>query len=200
MARGDLERPDLEELDWSAPHLSESLSRVFRHAVGLARSAEDWYARKRRAKSTWGRTLRVGAIVLGAVAAVLPILAEIFTDDGEPAIAPGWAAVALAVAAALIALDRYFGFSAGWMRFMAAELAITRLRHDFEYAWQAERATAGEAPSTSETAALLALAHKFVIAVDDAIANETGAWIAEFRTNLQQVEQAVERSSRRSAS
>jgi 4-amino-4-deoxy-L-arabinose transferase-like glycosyltransferase len=197
MARDDLERPDLEELDWSAQHRSESLSQVFRHAIGLARSAEDWYARKRRVKAAWGRALRVGAIVLGAVAAVLPILAQISTADDRPAIPPGWSAVALAIAASLVALDRYFGFSAAWMRFMAAELAITRLRHDFEYAWQAARATAGDPPSDGEVAALLELARNVVVAVDDVIANETGAWITEFRTNLEQAEQALGRSARR---
>ncbi len=69
--------------------------------------------------------LRVSAIACGAVAAILPILSQIYTTDDKAAIAPGWAAVALAGAAALVGLDRYFGFSSGWTRFMAAELRIT---------------------------------------------------------------------------
>jgi hypothetical protein len=36
-----------------------------------------------------------------------------------------------------------------------------------------------------------------VVAVDDVIANETGAWITEFRTNLEQAEQTLGRSVRR---
>jgi len=196
VAEGDLARPDLDELNWSAEQRSQSLSVVFEHAVGLATGAEEWYAAKRRAKRRWGRALRVGAIVLGAVAAVLPILSQIYTNDDKPAIAPGWAAVALAAAVALVGLDRYFGFSTGWMRFMAAELRITRLRHDFEYAWQSGRAAATAPTSDNEVAALLARAREFVLAVDDVIADETGTWITEFRTSLERAEQGLARSDR----
>jgi 4-amino-4-deoxy-L-arabinose transferase-like glycosyltransferase len=196
MAHGDLGRPDLEELDWSPGERLDSLSAVFNHAVGLANGAEEWYARKRRAKRRWGRALRVGAIVLGATAAVLPILTQIYTKDDKPTIPPGWAAVALAAAAALIALDRYFGFSAGWMRFMAAELKITRLRHGFEYGWQAARAAAAAPPSDDEVAELLTRARELALAIDDVIAEETGGWILEFQTNLERAEQSLRASDR----
>lgn len=140
--------------------------------------------------------LRVGTILLGAVAVVLPILGQIYTNDDKPAIAPGWAAVALAAAAALVAFDHYFGFSAGWTRFMAAELQVTRLRHAFEYDWQAARAAAAAPPSEEDVAALLARAREFVLAVHDVIADETGAWVTEFRANLERVEQTLGRSDR----
>jgi hypothetical protein len=196
VTKGELARPDLNELDWSDERRSEPLLVVFNHSVGLASEAEAWYRRERPPKSRWGRALRVGAIVLAGVAAVLPILTQISTNDGEPTIAPGWAAVALAAAATLVALDRYFGFSSGWMRFMTAELKLTHLRHDFEYAWQAARATAHTPASEGEVAAMLALARGLVLAVDDAIADETLAWTTEFRSALQRAEQSLERPDR----
>jgi len=191
MTRGDLEHPDLEELDWTPDRRDDSLSVVYQHAVGLATRAEQWYASKRPPKKHWGRGLRVGAIALGSLAAVLPILGEIFADGEAPALAPGWAAVALLGAAALIGLDRYFGFSAGWMRFMTAELTITRLRHDFEYQWQVVRATIGSVPSDADVIALLERAREMVLAVDDVINGETGAWIAEFRSTLETTGQSL---------
>jgi len=190
----DAARADLDELEWSPEQAQRSLAAVREHALGLAAEAEAWYAGRRGRKRLWGRALRVGAIVLGAIAAVLPVLSEIYTTDGEPAIAPGWATVFLAAAAALVALDRYFGFSSGWMRFMSAEIRLTRLRHEFEYGWQAERAAAGGRPSTEQVAALLARAKAFVLAVDDVVADETSGWITEFRTSLETAEQGLERS------
>src|SRR3954471_23932959 len=65
-----------------------SLSQVFEHATGLAREAEQWYARKRPANKTWGRILRLAAIAFGAVGALLPILAEIVNTRDDVAIAP----------------------------------------------------------------------------------------------------------------
>ena len=190
----DAARPELADLDWSPDEAARSLAAVRDHAVALAREAEAWYAGRRGSKRLWGRALRVGAIVLASVAAVLPVLSEIYTTDDRPAIAPGWATVFLAAAAGLVALDRYFGFSSGWMRFMAAELKLTRLRHEFEYRWQAGRAAAGVRPTPEQVGALLAEAQAFVLAVDDVVAAETSSWISEFRTSLESAEQGLERS------
>lgn len=184
VAASYITRPDLKELDWSAAHRAESLSAVYAHSTGYGTATESWYAEKRRPKRVLGRLLRAGAIVLGAVAAILPILGQIDTHDGKPSIPPAWASVALAAAAAFVALDRFFGFSTGWMRFMDAELHVTRLRHDFEYAWQEAYAKLADPPSEQDVAALLERARRFVRAVDDVIENETKSWIKEFQTDL----------------
>lgn len=187
----DLERPDLAELDWSAQQRRASLSAVYDHAVGLTNSAEGWYARKRPSKKRWGRALRVCALLLGAAAVVLPILAEMSTTDGKPSIAPGWSAVALAAAATLVTLDHYFGFSSAWMRFMAAELRLTHLRHDFQYAWNAQRAAMADPPADGDVATLLALAKSLAIGVNDIVAQETDHWVMDFRGSLERTEQAL---------
>ena len=74
---------------------------------------------------------------------------------------------------------------------MTAELSITRLRHDFEYRWQIEHAKTNTEPSDEEVAALLELARQFVLSVDDAVSHETGTWIAEFRSSLEQADQGL---------
>jgi hypothetical protein len=187
----DLDRPILEQLVWRPDTRSVSVEVLFEHAVGLAVAAEEWYARKRPPKRAAGRSLRVATVVLGAIGAVLPILSEITTKNGKPAIAPGWAAVALALAAALITLDRFFGFSSGWMRFMDAELQVTRLRHQFEYDWNTQRAASQEPPTDDELRAYIALAQDFVLGVDRIVAAETAAWIVDFRGGLERIEQGL---------
>src|SRR4051794_3633198 len=110
----DSARPDLPELDWSGTAVADSRATLFAHATGLARSAEHWYATKRRRKRWSGRALRVGAILLGAVAAIMPILSEIVADNERSfPIAPAWATVALAAAATMVALDRLLGYTTG---------------------------------------------------------------------------------------
>ena len=187
----DLGASALEACEWTTSQRAKSLRVVFEHAVGLAHDAEAWYARKRPVKRRWGRALRVGAIVLGAAAAVLPILTQIYTGPGSQEIAPAWAAVALAGAAMLVALDHYFGFSDGWMRFMLAEQRITRLRHNFEYAWNREHAFLEEQLTAEQVAALLELARGFVLAVDDVVGEETSQWVTEFRGSLERTERSL---------
>jgi hypothetical protein len=182
----DVATPSLGELDWSPEGRSASLSKVYAHADGLALAAEQWYARRRRRKRIGGMFVRVSAIVLGAVAVILPIVAQIGVGaDGKPSIEPAWASVVLGAAAALVALDLYFGFTSGWMRFMAAEMQLTRLRHDFEYRWEAARASG--APFDE----LLEHARAFVLAVHAELERETSAWVSEFRSNLAVTERGL---------
>jgi hypothetical protein len=194
MKQPDIERPELGELDWSDAGRDASLLRVFEQAINYALGAEGWYARKRRTKRQWGRALRVSAILLGTAAAVLPILSEIYTTGGKPTIAPAWASVALAVAAALVALDHYFGFSSGWMRFIATELRLTRLRHEFEYEWQDIAVRLIHPISDEDLSMALALAKELVLAVDEVVADETEMWIGEFQTTLERVGKSVDRT------
>jgi hypothetical protein len=168
---------------------------VYAHAVDFTKEAENWYAVKRRPKRWAGRWLRVGAILLGAVAAIVPLLAQIWTDNaGEPEIAPAWATVALVGAATLIALDRFLGSTAGWMRFMTVELRLSQLRHEFQYEWQALLLALPDEPSDAETLALVARAKSLVVAVDTTIQAETDSWTKEFRMQLEAAEADVTRA------
>jgi hypothetical protein len=190
VGQGDIARPTLGELDWSPERRTESLSKVYAHADAYARDAEEWYARQRRVKRISGTLLRAAAICLGAAAAIVPILAQIYTDGGKPRIAPAWASVALGVAAALVVVDLTFGFSTGWMRFIATELRLTQLRHDFEYSWELARLE-GET-----VAQLVGRARAFILAVDAELVAETGAWATELRTNLAALEKQLRAAGR----
>ena len=179
----DIEGPDFSDLDWSEKARNSSVSTMGARAATYSRETERWYAKKRRSKRRWGRRLRVAAIMLGSIAAIVPLLSEIYSNGSEVTIAPGWATVALVLAATLVALDHYFGFSAAWMRFMRAELELARLRHAFEYEWQAS-SVAADPISNDELAGLFEKAADFVRTVDETVGRETEAWIQEFKSSL----------------
>jgi hypothetical protein len=192
VTRSDVALADLEQLDWSPDKREASLTRVFEHATGLCRDAEGWYGKRRGYKRHWGRALRMGAILLAAAAAVLPVVIEITKkSSGATSISPAWSSIGLALSALLVALDRLLGFSSAWMRFMTTQLRLGRLRHDFEYAWQQGR-LAADLDSEADVKGLIALACQFVLAVDDALADETTGWIGEFRTSLAQTERGLQ--------
>lgn len=192
----DIDTPELGELAWEPASRTASLSAVFAHAVEVSAAAQKWYAEKRPSKRAWGRGLRVFAILLGAGGAILPIVTEITSSSGKPGIAPGWAAVALALAAACIGLDRYFGFSSGWMRFMIAEQRLVRQRNDFEYSWNQIGAGLDAPPTDRDVDRLLALAHANVLAVQDIIALETADWLTDFRGALAEADRSLTSAQR----
>jgi hypothetical protein len=122
----------------------------------------------------------------------LPIIAEITTTAGKPGVAPAWSAVALAVAAGCIGLDRYFGFSSGWMRFMAAEQRLIRQRQEFEFSWNEKLATVSDQLTELDVSALLDLAHENARSIQDIIGAETGDWVTDFRGALTDADRGLQ--------
>ena len=129
------------KFDWGSEHSEQSLNSVYLYSTKLASDAIDWYIYAKKKKKKGARIIRVLSIILAALAAILPTLSELFQQkDGTPLIRAGWTTVALGVAGALLLLDRFFGFSSAWIRYIVAELQIKQLNEEFQMDWETERA------------------------------------------------------------
>ena len=64
---------------------------------------------------------------------------------------PAWSSVALAIAVAMVGLDRFFGFSSAWARYMATGQAILAALNEFRLDWQqaSSQLVAGGQPRTT---------------------------------------------------
>jgi len=166
---------------------------IYEHVVGIASQAMSWYLAARVSKRRWARRLRVGAIIMVAVAGILPILSQIFGAGGSVSIQPGWAAVALAIAVSFVALDRFFGFSSAWARYMATGQAISSALNQFRLNWQQSSCRLPiDGIAQDRIDQLLELAKAFVRETDDLVQAETAKWVAEFRETLTEIERSTE--------
>ena len=201
-AKKDLKPGDLGKLSWEPDKVEGSLDVVFQHATKKAKDAIGWYLVSKRRKQIWAVGLRVGAILSASAAGILPMLSQIFVTNGNPVIPPVWASVLLGLAAAMVVLDRFFGFSSGWMRFIAAEMELHQILEEFQMEWESERAAwKGSGPNDDQVQKMLDRAKDFVLQVNTLVRDETNAWIAEFRSALKQVDElAKARAAARSAS
>jgi hypothetical protein len=183
---------ELVKLSWQPDSRSESLHVVYCRAVEQVRASAAWYDSRRSSKRRWAMCLRVGAIALGSVAAVLPLFSQIFLDRGKPIIQPVWASVALVLAAALVALDRYFGFSSAWMRFMMSELSLNSLISDFELVWHGERAAwLDGVPDDQQVQRALSGVREFVDSAASLVRDETSSWIKAFQAELKELDDSM---------
>ncbi len=100
--------------------------------------------------------------------------------------------MALALAAALVALDRFYGFTSSWTRYLATAQDLKQALDEFRFYWEYERLrwTDGR-PSDEQTTEALARFKGFVSQVNQIVRQETNAWIAEFRTSLQAIEEVA---------
>ena len=180
-------------LDWAPEKSAESLRAVFDFAMDLSEEAANWYIRAKNGKRFFARAFRVLAILLGAAGALLPTLGEMLADEkGRSAIPAGWTAILLGTVGALLLLDRFFGFSTGWMRYMATELHIRQIAQEFQLAWEAERALwRGSEPTREQVVQMLARCKDFVLQVNGIVREETSVWTREFESAIRQIDDAT---------
>jgi hypothetical protein len=198
---GDLRPIDFKTLTWHANDPAGSLERVAEAVSAEAERAIDWYLKKKQSQKRGAQWLRVIAIILITAATLVPILIEIFENwiiaNSTAASRPWWASAAwssvlLIIALALVLLDRFYGCSSAWMRFISAELQIREALHAFRLDWQIARArwTDGK-PSEQQIEAGLQSCRGFLGQIDAILKSEVEAWVQEFRSALKDIDEAV---------
>jgi SMODS and SLOG-associating 2TM effector domain 2 len=182
--------PDQALQQWQDPEVALTL--LYRHAEARAIDAVDWYLEDKRGKRAWSRGLRVVAILLVIAGGLQPVLDAAGPGRGEPA----WGYVLLALAAACVGFDRFFGLSSGWMRNMTTAQALRRRLELLQYDWAVECAKA--ATRTVDGKQILTRVGLLRAFADDAavlMQQETSEWVTEFQSNLVQLETTASRPS-----
>lgn len=176
----DLEPGRFPELPWGDNDLATSLEAVYHWVEGEAIRAANWYLQEKKAKSRWSRALRILAILFATAGAALPFIAA-----NNDVVDFEWGYVLLALAAGAVAMDRYFGFSTAWMRYITAEQAIQRRLQELQFYWASTLITRGSrVPSAHEVAAELEKLGAVAAAVGEEIRSETMVWADEFQSNI----------------
>lgn len=182
---------DVDHLSWSPTDVPKSLEAVRNFAEQQAHDAIDWYYRKKGAKAFISRLMRILAIALATVGGLIPIVGNL------PGVAARWQLekwgyVALGVAAACIALDKFFGSSTGWVRYITTAQNIQDDLYTFQLDWARSMSRlGGTAPTASQIDEFLQLAKSFIGSVMEAVTHETQQWVAEFQNNMAELERAT---------
>lgn len=193
----DLGATKHSQYSWDSEHAMDSLDGLFAQITGEADNAINWYLKAKAPRKKRALFLRLSAIAMGAVAGVIPLLSQLIKDhNGMPIIQPAWASVALAVAAASVPLDRFFGYSSSWMRYVVAELTLRQLNEEFQLDWESCKAQwCGQSPSCEQIQVTLGRFKAFVTQVNTVVRQETDAWIQEFRATLAQLDETAKTAS-----
>jgi hypothetical protein len=158
-----------------------ALTQLYRYAEGRAIDAADWYLQDKRGKRIWTRGLRLLVILLVTAGGLQPLLDAAAPGPSRTA----WGYVLLALAAACIGLDRFFGLSSGWMRSMTTAQALERRLEQLQYDWAAECArSASRTVDPKQVQTRLALLRAFSEEVAALMQQETAEWVLEFQRNL----------------
>ena len=179
-------------LDWSAGHVSASLSALRAYVETEAIKASAWYLAKRGKKRILGRILRGLGILFTGAAGLLPILSQLWMRDDKPVVAPAWSTLLLGVAALCVLFDRFLGATSAWMRYLKASQEIGTLFQEFQFDWERQRVDqSGHEPTASQLSGMILRCHSLLRNVDRIVRQETEAWITDFRGVLTQMEESA---------
>ena len=187
--------PHLESLaglSWKPSDTERSLQTLREYAEWEARRQVDWYhSRKPAALSS---RLRLAAILFGALGGLLPLVKATLPPAAAIAMSryagiseAGYFSLALAVA--IFQLDRYFGISTTWMRYVTAASAVEKSLEEYRMEWANLTAQLQGAPPTApQLHQLIGCTTNFSLAVKSHVEQETKAWVIEFQSNLAQLD------------
>lgn len=190
----DSESPDI---DWSTGDLRSHMEQLCSWAERQASGAVAWYYKRKEPKRRGSRGLRLGAILFLSVGALIPLLvaAGLLDRVPGPSSVGSVGYVAFGLGAACIAIDKLFGLSSGWMRFVSAAMAIEKEIVSFRFDRIAFLATNRQLPlNEARFLEMLGLVKRFRHAVLDVVANETDEWILEFKSNFARLEAQLTRA------
>lgn len=183
------------EPTWDGTDVPGSLKRLLTDVETDAKGAIAWYWRRKRTVARASRAIQRTALIAGAAAGLWPVIVQLLKDGGIGGTGTHWWSSSLApsflvgVGAALIGLDKTFGYSSAWSRYVLAATEISRRLAEFRMDWVAATAAAGAGGLADDRlAALIQKAKAFRVGVEDVIVQETKDWATEFQNNVAQLE------------
>src|SRR5580765_3954041 len=142
--------------NWDLDRPLESLAEIHSYVIKEAAKSIDWYWARKVWKSRSSQTIRFLFWLLAAIGGVLPIIGKLFEkffQRHQLNVIDGlWASLFLGVAAALLGLDKTFGFSRGWARYVLAASNIRKGLEEFRLEWADLMAKAGPALISAKAA------------------------------------------------
>jgi hypothetical protein len=186
-----------EEADipkWDPENPSDSLKNIFSYVIGEASKSTNWYWHNKGSKARLSQIIRFMAWILAAVGGLLPVIGSLFGKYFPQLEFTNslWASLLLGIAAALIGLDKAFGYSSGWARYVLTATNIRKSLEEFRMDWADLMAKAGTPLKTADQVTpLIERARQFRSDVEALVLQETKDWVTEFQSSMAQMEKDV---------
>ena len=192
--RGNSKNIDSQEQhipNWDPEQAEVSLTKIYEYVLDEATKSTKWYWKNKGSKALGSQVIRFSVWALAAVGGLLPIIGTL-AKGTFPNLANGlWASLLLGIAAALLGLDKGFGFSSGWARYVLTATSIRKSVEEFRLDWTALRAKAGTPLTADGVAPMIERAKQFRSDIEGLVLQETKDWVTEFQSTMQQMEKDV---------
>ncbi|EYF01595.1 putative membrane protein [Chondromyces apiculatus DSM 436] len=176
----------LDDLPWGERDLAPSLGKVYLHVQAKTLETIAWYMARKNVRAVLSQVLRFLAILFVTLGGLIPLIrvADLNAEWISPEMGQlGY--VGFALAAGCVAIDRFFGLSTAWMRYIGSAFALQRALAEFQIDWALLQVKLGGKPPTRLQAEQMLLRLKEMrTSVLQVVEKETQGWVAEFQSSL----------------
>lgn len=184
-----------DKISWKTEDAIASMENISNFVIQESEKAIHWYFKKKQRKRILGTFFRIGAILLVTASGILPILSEMYKSQSGTLISPAWATITLALAALCITLDRFGGYTSGWIRYIRTGQKLSSLLSEFRLEWEQEKLRI-QNEKTDRVIQSIEKCQNFLFRINEVVRAETDAWAKDFQKILQEVDDKIEEKPR----
>jgi hypothetical protein len=178
----------------------DAITATHQEVIERATKSADWYVDNQVWMKRLSKSIRLMSIVLFALGGLIPMIHSLLLENEFPFKIVNLGYISIATAGTLLLLDKFFGFSSGWIRFITTHMEMKRKIVEFEMRWKIETYGKNLAEiSEEEGKLLLSMLADFVSQINEIMYQETNAWVAEFQSNLAELQRSINQKSEASS-
>lgn len=185
MSKKDVRSESLLKWDeYKDKPLDVAVQAIYSHAEHYSKTTCTWYWRSIKSKRLASLVSRGMLFVLVVFGTMLPILAGLGDKTEVKLLCTMIGIAALAFAGLLKLADQVFGWSSGWLRYIATVTAMENSTRTFELDWGSYVVDKGGKIADTDAKSLFEIAKRHEENIAKMQSDETDKWIAEFNSGL----------------
>jgi hypothetical protein len=176
----NLHASDLSQRGWNETDAPDSILKLWETVYAKSDEASKWYLRRKEGRKNWAYWSRFLAVVFFTFGIMFPtLLAAGIIDTNSQFSNLGY--LSMAIAGAVLAIDRYSCVSSGWILYVKAALRIQKFQEEFQLQWEQLRAKCKDDFSNENNVEqAFVLIRDFQRTLHSIIENETNSFFADF--------------------
>lgn len=172
-------------------NINTTIQEIYNRAIKIVDERIAWYQRKSAVNGKLSKSFRLITIIFGGIGILCPLFDSLSLLGVTDGTFSKLGYIFFGLAGIFLILDRFYGWSTGWMRFMSTLLRLEKLKRQFELKWLNETFIKTQENSTARNEELAQIILTFINDVDNEVERETDIWVQEFQTSLAALEQFV---------
>lgn len=171
--------------------VDESLAIVYERIKNTSNQMCDWYWKSIKAKKKMSLLARVFGVVFLVIGTILPVLSALWKDDHDKLAFTQFGVAALAFAGLWTLVDRIFGWSSGWMRYIVTVTSMENLIKIYHWEWGNYIASKESPLEKSDLKTLFDMTIALQNELIKLLSDETSKWVVEFNASISLLESAI---------